>query len=46
MVVSGFLVEFERAHLYELGKQYPQAFNRTYHKGVGLTAGSCLEEMD
>ena len=39
MVVSGFLVEVERANLDELMKQYPEAFKRPYHKGYGL----CLE---
>jgi trimethylamine-N-oxide reductase (cytochrome c) len=36
MVVSGFLVEVELAKLDELRKQYPEAFNRPYHKGSGL----------
>lgn len=36
-VVSGFLVEVERANLDELQRQYPEAFNRPYHHASGLT---------
>jgi molybdopterin guanine dinucleotide-containing S/N-oxide reductase-like protein len=36
MVVSGFLVEVERANLDELQKKYPEAFSRPYHRGSGL----------
>jgi anaerobic selenocysteine-containing dehydrogenase len=37
MVVSGFLVECERADLDALRKQYPEAFARPYDSGSGLT---------
>ncbi len=36
MVVSGFLVEVEKADLDELRKKYPEAFNRPYDKASGL----------
>jgi anaerobic selenocysteine-containing dehydrogenase len=36
MVVSGFLVEVERADLDELRKKYPEAFKRPYDAGAGL----------
>ncbi len=36
MVVSGFLVQVERVNLDELRKQYPEAFNRPYHRAAGL----------
>ena len=35
-VVSGFLVEVERADLDELRKKYPEAFNRPYDRASGL----------
>jgi trimethylamine-N-oxide reductase (cytochrome c) len=37
MVVSNFLVEAERANLDDLCQKYPQAFQRKYHPGAGLT---------
>jgi len=37
MVVSGFLVEVERADLDQLRKKYPEAFNRPYHRASGLS---------
>ncbi len=36
MVVSGFLVEAERANLEDLRKKYPEAFRRPYHADAGL----------
>jgi anaerobic selenocysteine-containing dehydrogenase len=36
MVVSGFLVEAEKANLDELRKKYPEAFKRPYHTEAGL----------
>ena len=36
MVVSGFLVEVERADLDELRRKYPEAFNRPYDRASGL----------
>jgi anaerobic selenocysteine-containing dehydrogenase len=36
MVVSGFLVEVERADLGDLMKKYPEAFSRPYDAGAGL----------
>jgi trimethylamine-N-oxide reductase (cytochrome c) len=36
MVVSGFLVEAERANLDELRKQHPEAFKRPYDRASGL----------
>ncbi len=41
MVVSGFLVEVEKANLDELMKQHPEAFQRPYNKGYGL----CLDRV-
>ena len=35
MVTSGFLVEVKPADMEALRKQYPEAFNRPYHKGSG-----------
>ncbi|MBN1191186.1 MAG: molybdopterin-dependent oxidoreductase [Dehalococcoidales bacterium] len=36
MVVSGFLVEAERADIEKLRKRYPEAFERPYHAAAGL----------
>ncbi len=36
MVVSGFLVEIEKANLDELRRKYPEAFNRPYDQASGL----------
>jgi anaerobic selenocysteine-containing dehydrogenase len=36
MVVSGFLVEVERANIDELRKKYPDAFKRPYDAAAGL----------
>lgn len=36
MVVSGFLVEVEKADLEELKRKYPEAFNRPYDPAFGL----------
>jgi anaerobic selenocysteine-containing dehydrogenase len=41
MVVSGFLVEVERADVEDLRRRYPEAFSRPYHNG----AGQCLERV-
>jgi len=43
MVVSGFLVEVERANLDELRKQYPDAFNRPYDYASGLRFDRVLD---
>ncbi|MEM1586642.1 MAG: molybdopterin-dependent oxidoreductase [Candidatus Bathyarchaeia archaeon] len=36
MVVSGFLVEVEKANLEEIKRKYPEAFKREYNKASGL----------
>jgi molybdopterin guanine dinucleotide-containing S/N-oxide reductase-like protein len=41
MVSGGFLLDVERVNLDEMQRQYPEAFNRPYHRGSGLT----LERM-
>ncbi|MBN1188488.1 MAG: molybdopterin-dependent oxidoreductase [Dehalococcoidales bacterium] len=43
MVISGFLVNIERADLDELRKQYPKPFSRHFHAATGLTLESFLE---
>jgi molybdopterin guanine dinucleotide-containing S/N-oxide reductase-like protein len=43
MVCSGFLVEIELAHLDELRKAYPEAFNRPYRADAGLPLERVLE---
>jgi trimethylamine-N-oxide reductase (cytochrome c) len=43
MVVSGFLVEVERANLDQLRKQYPEAFNRPYDYASGLDFNRVLD---
>jgi molybdopterin guanine dinucleotide-containing S/N-oxide reductase-like protein len=42
MVVSGFLVNIERADLDELRQQYPDAFNRYFHVAAGPSLESFL----
>jgi anaerobic selenocysteine-containing dehydrogenase len=44
MVVSGFLVEVERADLDKLRKKYPEAFNRPYNAGAGLRRERVMEK--
>jgi anaerobic selenocysteine-containing dehydrogenase len=44
MVVSGFLVECERADLAALRKQYPEAFARPYNKDSGLTIERVMQK--
>lgn len=41
MVSGGFLVDIARINLDELGKSYPEAFNRPYNQNSGL----CFERM-
>jgi molybdopterin guanine dinucleotide-containing S/N-oxide reductase-like protein len=41
MVSGGFLLDVERVNVDELARQYPEAFNRPYHRASGLT----LERM-
>jgi trimethylamine-N-oxide reductase (cytochrome c) len=36
-VTSGFLVDFEKTDVFELAKQYPEAFARKYDQGVGVS---------
>jgi trimethylamine-N-oxide reductase (cytochrome c) len=43
MVVSGFLVEIERANLDELRRQYPEAFERSFHPTAGPSVESYVE---
>jgi molybdopterin guanine dinucleotide-containing S/N-oxide reductase-like protein len=43
MVVSGFLVQAERANLDELRQKYPEAFKRKYHSGAGLVLERVLD---
>jgi trimethylamine-N-oxide reductase (cytochrome c) len=42
MVCSAFLVEVEKADLNDLRKKYPEAFDRPYHPGAGLTLDRLL----
>jgi anaerobic selenocysteine-containing dehydrogenase len=44
MVVSGFLVEVEKANMDELRNQYPEAFKRPYHADSGLRMERVLEK--
>jgi molybdopterin guanine dinucleotide-containing S/N-oxide reductase-like protein len=44
MVVSGFLVEVEDAHLEELRQKYPEAFNRPRDAAAGFILRSYLTE--
>jgi trimethylamine-N-oxide reductase (cytochrome c) len=44
MVSGGFLLDIERVNIEELRKQYPEAFNRVYHKSSGLTIERLLVE--
>jgi molybdopterin guanine dinucleotide-containing S/N-oxide reductase-like protein len=43
MVSGGFLVDFERADLGELQRQYPEAFARPYDKSTGPTLERVLQ---
>jgi hypothetical protein len=43
MVSGGFLVDVERANLDELRRQYPEAFNRPYHRASGLCYEGILQ---
>jgi len=43
MVVSGFLVEIERANMDEIRRQYPEAFQRPFHPAAGSSLESYLE---
>jgi trimethylamine-N-oxide reductase (cytochrome c) len=36
-VTSGFLVDFEKVDVFELARQYPEAFGRKYDPGVGVS---------
>lgn len=44
MVCSAFLVEVEKADMDEFRKKYPEAFNRPYHQGAGLTLDRLLQK--
>ena len=44
MVVSGFLVDFEKANLDNLREKYPEAFKRYFHPAAGPSLRSYLEE--
>ncbi len=46
MVVSGFLVEVEKANLDVMSQQYPEAFARPYDRGSGLTFDRILANRD
>jgi trimethylamine-N-oxide reductase (cytochrome c) len=43
MVTSGFLAEVQRTDLDALRREYPEAFNRPFDKGSGLTFERVLE---
>jgi anaerobic selenocysteine-containing dehydrogenase len=43
MVVSGFLVEIEKANIEELWKKYPDAFKRKYDPAAGLRFNAWVE---
>lgn len=43
MVVSGFLVEIERANMDEMRRKYPKAFERPFHADAGPSLESYLE---
>lgn len=36
-VTSGYLVNVEKVDVFELAKQYPEAFKRQYEKGIGVS---------
>jgi trimethylamine-N-oxide reductase (cytochrome c) len=36
-VTSGFLVDFEVVDVFRLAKEYPEAFNRKYDNGIGVS---------
>jgi hypothetical protein len=46
MVVSGFLVEVEKASLEALQKKYPDAFDRTCHATAGPCIAGVMKEGD
>ncbi|MCI8469572.1 MAG: molybdopterin-dependent oxidoreductase [Eggerthellaceae bacterium] len=43
-VTSGFLVNVKKVDVFELARQYPEAFSRPYDKDCGQILASCLEE--
>jgi trimethylamine-N-oxide reductase (cytochrome c) len=44
MVSGGFLLDIERVNIDELRRQYPEAFNRPYHKASGLRYERMLQD--
>ena len=43
-VTSGFLVNVEKVDVFELAKQYPEAFNRPYDPAEGVDISSWIQE--
>ncbi len=43
-VTSGFLVNIEKVDVFELAKQYPEAFNRPYDPAEGVDISSWIQE--
>ncbi len=44
-VTSGFLVNVEKVDVFELAKQYPEAFNRPYDPAEGVDISSWIQEV-
>jgi hypothetical protein len=45
MATSGYLVEVAKADVDELRRRYPEAFNRPYHSGSGLTLERVMHDL-
>ncbi len=43
-VTNGFLVNIEKVDVFQLAKQYPEAFSRTYDPGCGLICDAYMVE--
>ena len=43
-VTSGFLVDIEKVDVFELAKQYPEAFSRPYHADEGVDITTWMQE--
>jgi trimethylamine-N-oxide reductase (cytochrome c) len=42
-VTSGFLVDFEAVDVFQLAKEYPEAFSRKYDDGVGVSIDNFID---
>jgi len=45
-VTSGYLVAVEPVDVHELSKKYPEAFNRVYDKGIGVSFRNWIKEEE